>query len=145
MEPTPDAEATAEQAEEVATEVPTATPEPTPEPTATPEVTPGELGYNVFVQQCEYAGSDWRCLLQIVPLGDSDEPYTIWVNNGADTFEYENVTSTTHWAQAPRCEPWENAIQVLDNATGETITREVMLSPDNEPISTFLGGECTVE
>lgn len=138
------------------TPVPTATPTFPPLPTATPTIadtptpTPSptgeieELGFNVFVSQCEYAGANWRCQITLTPFGGAGGPYTITVWDSEPPAEYNGFGNQTHWIVARRCNPWVNEIRVQDDPTGEVVTRGLLYNPNEPPVVGFFGGECTL-
>lgn len=119
----------------------TATPA-SPSPTATAaaaattEVT--QLAWSFNVSGCEYAGTEWRCRLQMTPYGGGGGPYTIWVFDAEQPAEYRGPGPFTHFVGARRCSPYIHEVKVQDDASGRSFSENVYVDPNN-----YFPGGCT--
>lgn len=137
--PTPTATATSAP---LPTATPTTAATPTPTPSPTGEAEP--VGFNVFLNQCEYAGDNWRCQISITPFGGAGGAYTVTVWDSVPPAEYRGAGNQTHWIVSRRCEPWVNEIRVQDDPTGMVATQGLFYNPNQPPISDLLGEVCTL-
>lgn len=122
--------------------LPTATPVPptptTAPPTATPTTVATEpLDFNFSVSQCEYVGTDWRCLISFNPFGGVG-PYTLFVFDGDQPAEYRGTGPFNHWAMGRRCFAWVHNARLQDDGTGNSINRDIFIDPNN-----YFPGGCT--
>lgn len=116
------------------TPTPTVTPSPVPSPTG--EIQP--LGYQQNVVNCEYDGGDWRCELAINPYGGVG-PYTLFVFDAEPPVEYSGSGPFIHPFVSGRCFPWVHEIRLQDDATGQLISENIYIDPDN-----YFPGGCTL-
>lgn len=116
----------------------------TPVSTNTPEITPtsetiADLGMAWSVENCEYAGTEWRCQLIFFP-GGGGQPYTLFVFDADQPKEYRGVGPFTHFISSRRCSPWIHEWKLQDDGTGESIGESLFISPDN-----YFEGGCVQE
>jgi hypothetical protein len=111
-------------------------PTPTVGPTATPTGAVTALDLNTFVSACEYVGTEWRCLLTITPFGGGGGPYTVWVFDSEPPARYFGPGNQEHFITSRRCSPWVHEIRVQDEPSGQALSRNLHISPDDY----FAGG-----
>lgn len=109
---------------------------PTPTAAATAEVT--ELAWSFSVSGCEYAGTEWRCRMQMTPYGGGGGPYTIWVFDAEQPAEYRGPGPFTHFVGARRCAPYIHEVKVQDDASGRSFSENVYVDPNS-----YFPGGCT--
>lgn len=103
------------------------------------------MGFNYEIVNCEYDdGIDWKCLFVIRPFGGTGL-YNVYITDADPPTTYMDVTvEQAHNIQSRRCLPWVNEIRIEDANTGATLSQNLYFDPNVSPISTLLGGECTV-
>lgn len=127
-------------------------------PTATPAATAttvvvasptaaGNVDFNYFVISCEYpgGGSEYRCTMTITPYGGVG-PYTIEVFDapGGQPTRYQSMPgNVNHYMNARRCAQWIHEIKVIDEGSGQQVTKNIFFDPTS--VTLFPGGTGCVE
>lgn len=101
--------------------------------------------FNTEITNCEYPGGgiEYRCQMVIVPYGGAGNTYTVWVFDSEPAARYFGEGNQVHFITARRCSPWIHEVRVQDEASGQSLSKNIFFDPTARAI--FPGGSvCTV-